>query len=143
MSNVRTLALIGLSGLGLWVVSSSQASAQGPDYVERALTRFKAALESPAPSPESGPAGTARLSSACTFNGIKLAGKVKVVDSFPDIRVKAVSSFPDLKVKKVDSFADSCGEWQFVDSFPDFKIQFVDSFPDVEVAWVESFPGLP
>jgi hypothetical protein len=48
-----------------------------------------------------------------------------------------------VKVKKVSSFADDCGEWQFVDSFPDFKIQYVDSFPDVEVAWVDSFPGLP
>ncbi|WP_052554980.1 hypothetical protein [Enhygromyxa salina] len=87
--------------------------------------------------------GTGNVSDQCTFNGIKLAGKVKVVDSFPDVRVKAVSSFPDVKVKKVTSFASDCGEWQFVDSFADFEIQYVDSFPDVEVAWVDSFPGLP
>ena len=69
----------------------------------------------------------------CTFKGIKLYGKVKVVTSFPDIKVKVVDSFPDLKVQKVTSFPDSCGKWQFVDTFPDFKIQFVDSFPDIKI----------
>ena len=40
----------------------------------------------------------------CTWNGIKLYGKVKVVTSFPDIEVKVVNSFPDLKVKKVNKY---------------------------------------
>ena len=62
------------------------------------------------------------------YNGIKLCGKVKVVKSFADIKVQVVKSFPDLKVKKVSSFPDKIGEWQFVDSFPDFTIQFVDAF---------------
>lgn len=55
--------------------------------------------------------------SSCTYNGIPLYGKVKVVNSFPDIKVKVVSSFEDLDVQKVSSFADKCGKWQFVDSF--------------------------
>lgn len=79
----------------------------------------------------------------CSLNGIKLHGKVQVVESFPDLKVQKVDSFPDLKVKKVDSFPDDCGEWQFVDSFPDFKIQYVDSFPDLKIQMVESFPGVP
>ena len=69
--------------------------------------------------------------SSCTYNGIPLYGKVKVVNSFPDIKVKVVSSFEDLDVQKVSSFADKCGKWQFVDSFPDIKIQYVNSFPGV------------
>lgn len=80
---------------------------------------------------------------SCTYNGIKLYGKVQVVTGFPDIKVKVVSSFPDLKVEKVLSFADKCGKWQFVDSFPDFKIQYVDSFPDISIEMVNSFPGVP
>ncbi len=128
MSIARSGGLIGLVGLGLWLSTTAPVRAGQPDVVE-AVTAT--------------PSGTGNVSDDCTFNGIKLAGKVKIVDSFPDIRVKAVSSFPDLKVKQVSSFADQCGEWQFVDSFPDFKIQYVDSFPDVEVAWVDSFPGLP
>ena len=76
----------------------------------------------------------------CNWNGIDLRGKVQIVESFPDIKIQVVSSFPDLKVKRVDSFPDDCGEWQFVDSFPDFKIQFVDSFPDFKIRFVESFP---
>ncbi|MFM7469606.1 MAG: hypothetical protein ACKO37_08925 [Vampirovibrionales bacterium] len=85
----------------------------------------------------------AEVGSDCSFQGIPLYGKVKVVDSFPDIKVKQVDSFQDLSVEKVSSFPDSCGQWQFVDSFPDFTIQYVDSFPDVTVRFVDSFPGLP
>lgn len=76
------------------------------------------------------------------YKGIKLCGKVKVVKSFADIKVQVVKSFPDLKVKRVTSFPDELGEWQFVDSFPDFTIQFVDSFPDIKIQYVNSFPGV-
>jgi hypothetical protein len=79
----------------------------------------------------------------CTFNGIPLYGNVQVVNSFPDIKVQVVTSFPDLRVQVVNSFPDQCGRWQFVESFPDFKIQFVESFPDIKIQYVESFPGLP
>jgi hypothetical protein len=78
----------------------------------------------------------------CTYKGIPLKGKVKVVTSFPDIKVMIVTSFPDIKVKKVTSFPDACGKWKFVESFPDFTIQYVTSFPDIKVQFVESFPGV-
>lgn len=89
------------------------------------------------------PAWAGGVSGDCSWNGIPLYGNVKVVDSFPDIKVKIVSSFPDLKVKEVNSFPDSCGKWRFVDSFPDFRVKFVNSFPDIKIKYVESFPGLP
>jgi hypothetical protein len=79
--------------------------------------------------------------SDCTFKGIKLYGRVKVVTSFPDVKVQIVSSFPDLKVQAVKSFPDRCGKWEFVDTFPDFKIQFVTSFSDIKIQYVNSFPG--
>ena len=79
----------------------------------------------------------------CSFNGIKLHGKIQFVESFPDLTIKVVESFPDLKVKIVDSFPDDCGEWQIVDSFPDIKVKIVESFPDLEIKFVESFPGIP
>lgn len=78
----------------------------------------------------------------CQWNGINLRGKVKIVDSFPDIKVEVVTSFPDLNVKKVTSFPDDCGEWEFVESFPDFTVKFVDSFPDIKIEYVDSFPGV-
>ena len=84
----------------------------------------------------------AEVGSNCTWKGIPLFGKVKVVNSFPDIEVEVVSSFPDLKVKKVNSFANSCGEWIFVESFPDFTVKFVSSFPDIKIKYVSSFPGI-
>ena len=77
----------------------------------------------------------------CYFKEHRLYGKIKIVDSFPDIKVQVVTSFPDLKVKVVDSQPTKCGEWKFVDSFPDLKIQFVNSFPDIKIQYVQSFPG--
>ena len=79
----------------------------------------------------------------CTFNSIKLFGKIQFVDSFPDMTVQVVESFPDLKVKIVNSFANDCGEWQIVDSFPDIKVKIVESFADIKIKFVESFPGIP
>jgi len=79
----------------------------------------------------------------CTFKDFPLHGKVKFVESFPDITIQIVESFPDLKVKIVNSFPDDCGEWQIVESFPDLKVKIVESFPDIKIKFVESFPGKP
>ncbi len=43
----------------------------------------------------------------------------------------------------VEAFPDKIGQWQFVESFPDFTIQFVNAFPDIKIQYVNSFPGLP
>ena len=80
--------------------------------------------------------------SNCTCKNIPLRGKVKVVNAFPDFKIKVVEAFPDIKVKRVSAFPDKCGEWQFVDAFPDFTVQFVDAFPDFKVQFVEAFPGV-
>lgn len=90
--------------------------------------------------------GTALAASAVnqdgTYKGIRLAGKVRVVEYNPDIRVQVVTSFPDLKVKVVDHFPDAIGEWQFVEYGEDFTVQFVTSFPDIRIQYVSSFPGV-
>ena len=77
------------------------------------------------------------------FKGIRLAGKVKVVKNFANIKVQVVKNFPDLKVKKVSNFPNKVGEWQFVENFPDFTIQYVDNFPDIKIQFVDNFPGVP
>ena len=79
----------------------------------------------------------------CIYKDFPLYGKVKFVESFPDIKVQIVDAFPDLKVKLVNSFPDDCGKWQIVETFPDIKIKIVDSFPDIKIKFVESFPGKP
>ncbi len=92
-----------------------------------------------------------KIPRACYYNGIFLAGKVQVVrtssgrstDRIPTFKVQRVSSFPDLKVREKSSFANNCGEWQYVTSFPDFKVRFVNSFADFKVSFVTSFPGVP
>jgi hypothetical protein len=79
----------------------------------------------------------------CAVKGVRLYGKVKVVESFPDLRVQVVDSFPGLKVQVVTAFPTTCGKWQFVDNFPDFTIQYVESFPDIKIMFVNAFPGIP
>ena len=66
----------------------------------------------------------------CTYKKMKLYGKVKFVQDFPDLKIKIVEDFPDLKV-------------QIVENFPDLKVKIVKDFPDIKVKFVESFPGLP
>ena len=82
------------------------------------------------------------INDAGYFKGIKLCGKVKVVEWNGDIKVQIVEHFPNLKVQVVDSFPDEIGQWQFVSYGEDFTIQYVDSFPDIKVQFVEHFPGV-
>ena len=76
------------------------------------------------------------------YKGIKLCGKVKVVEHFADIKVKVVESFADLRVKVVNAFPDAIGKWQFVEHGENFTVQFVESFPDIKIKYVDSFPGV-
>lgn len=89
------------------------------------------------------PRPMAAIGDDCTLGGKRLAGRVKVVDAFPDFRVKKVDAFEDLRVQWVDAFPDACGRWQQVDAFPDFTIQYVDAFPDLTIRSVDAFPGKP
>jgi hypothetical protein len=84
-----------------------------------------------------------RVDANCTYNGIKLYGKVQIVKDFPDITAEKVTYFPDLNVQKVTDFPQDCGKWQIVDNFPDFKVKFVKDFADIKIKMVDVFPGLP
>ena len=72
----------------------------------------------------------------------KLYGKVKIVDSFEDIKVKIVDAFEDVDIKIVGSFEDSCGKVRIVEQFEDVKVKIVDSFEDVKVKIVDHFEGV-
>ena len=87
-------------------------------------------------------AASSVISSDGYYKGIKLCGRVKVVDNFPDIKIQTVNVFPDLRVHVVSSLPNNIGEWQFVDSGEDFTIQFVDNFPDIKIQFVDNFPGV-
>lgn len=89
------------------------------------------------------PADAGKVDNMCSFKGIPLHGKVKKVSSHADIKVKTTKSFPDLKVQQVKHFPEKCGQWQWVEHFPDFTVQFVDAFPDITIMYVDHFPGKP
>ena len=74
-----------------------------------------------------------------TYN---LYGKVKIVDSFEDIKVKIVDSFEDADIKIVDAFEDSCGKVKIVEHFEDVKVKIVDSFEDIKIKIVDCFEGV-
>ncbi|MCX6251009.1 MAG: hypothetical protein NTX61_09665 [Bacteroidetes bacterium] len=84
-----------------------------------------------------------KIEKDCTYKGMKLYGKIKLVSNFPDIKVQIVENFPDLKVQLVENFPDDCGQWKIVENFPDLKVQIVENFPDIKVKFVDNFPGLP
>ena len=48
------------------------------------------------------------------FNGVRLAGKVRIVDYNGDFRIRVTNSFPDLDVKLVDMFPDKVGELSLI-----------------------------
>ena len=78
----------------------------------------------------------------CKCKGIPLYGKVKVVERFADFDVRIVEFGADLNVRKVTSLPLSCGEWQFVNEFPDFTIRFVDIAPDFTIRYVDFHSGV-
>ncbi|WP_430408387.1 hypothetical protein [Kordia sp.] len=80
----------------------------------------------------------------CKFEGKKLYGKIRFVESASnaDVKIKIVNSFPDLKVKLVENFADDCGEWQVVEYGEDLKVYVAENFADIKVKFVTSFPGM-
>jgi hypothetical protein len=86
-----------------------------------------------------------RIRCDCTFEGIPLFGRVQYVDEIdsPMIRVSEAVTIPDLRVQELDILAaDSCGEWQIVNDFPDFTVAIVDNFEDFEIEY-SMFPGIP
>lgn len=89
------------------------------------------------------PAPAQQNLSRCTYKGIRLYGKVEIVQAIPDLKVQVVNSGQDLDVKFVENFPDECGEWQIVNIFPDFRVQFVNIFPDLKIRLVNSSPGIP
>ena len=68
----------------------------------------------------------------------KLYGKVKIVDSFEDIKVKIVDVFEDADIKIVDAFEDTCGKVKIVEHFEDVKVKIVDSFEDIKIKIVDN-----
>lgn len=69
-------------------------------------------------------------------------GRIQLVSAFADYDVQVVDAFEDLRVQIVECFPDSCGKWQIVDNFPDYKIRLVDAFPDFTIRYVSAFPGV-
>ncbi len=78
----------------------------------------------------------------CTFKGIPLYGRVKIVTDLADFDVKIEKDLPDLDVEVVDALPNSCGRWEFVDDLPDFTIRFVDDLPDFTIRFVDALPGV-
>ncbi|MGP1514457.1 MAG: hypothetical protein ACTTJH_00670 [Bacteroidales bacterium] len=63
-----------------------------------------------------------------------LKGKVKIVDSYEDIKVKIVEDYPDLEVTVVDGYVgNECGRIMLVKDYEDIKVKIVDSYADITI----------
>ena len=76
----------------------------------------------------------------CSYKGIPLYGKVKVVNAGEDFKVRKVRSFGNLRVREV-KYPKKCGQWEFVETFEDFKIRYVDALEDFSIEFVNGLEG--
>jgi hypothetical protein len=92
------------------------------------------------------PGGVVNDQRPCEFNGHRLMGKVRIVDSFPDFNVKVMDeeNRAELRVRRLSADTPQvCGEWLIVDGLADFTVRIVDSGEDFRIVWVKEDPGIP
>ncbi len=92
------------------------------------------------------PGGVVNDQRPCEFNGHRLMGKVRIVDSFPDFNVKVMDeeNRAELRVRRLSADTPQvCGEWLIVDGLADFTVRLVDSGEDFRIVWVKEDPGIP
>jgi len=77
----------------------------------------------------------------CTCKGIKLWGKVKIVENFENFKVKIVENFEDIRID-TNNYPYKCGQWQFVNYHEDFSVKFVDYHEDFSIKFDKHFYGL-
>jgi hypothetical protein len=84
----------------------------------------------------------------CKNHTIREGNHFKVGDKFsPRVwsglpyKSKQIIFAPDIEVKQVSALPSKCGEWQLVDSHPDFTIKFVTEFPDISIKLINDFPN--
>lgn len=80
--------------------------------------------------------------SDCSYNGLPLYGKVRVVEHFGDFKIREVQHFGDLKVEVVSFAPDRCGKWEFVSIGADFTVEFVSIGEDFTIEYVTIAPGV-
>lgn len=83
-------------------------------------------LPSDSASPESG--------KGCSYDGIAMYGRVRVVSAGARFKIRIVRSNAMLQVKSVARQPANCGEWQFVSSKPNFTVQIVLSGEDFTIS---------
>ncbi len=92
------------------------------------------------------PGGVVNDQRPCEFQGHRLMGKVRIVDSFPDFNVKIMDdeNRAELRVRMLSAGRpEGCGEWQIVGGLADFTVRFVESGEDFRIAFVKDDPGIP
>lgn len=76
------------------------------------------------------------LSKNCTFNDVKIYGRVRVVEYGADFKVKIVDRDEYLSVKLVTTESpNDCGYWQMVNSSENFTVQFVEYGEDFTIRY--------
>lgn len=80
--------------------------------------------------------------SGCSYNGVPLYGKVRIVEHFGDFKVREVQHFGDLKVEMVSFAPDRCGKWELVSIGEDFIVEFVSIGEDFTIEYVTIAPGV-
>lgn len=80
--------------------------------------------------------------SNCSYNGVPLHGRVRVVEHFGDFKIREVQHFGDLRVEVVSIAPNDCGKWEYVSIGEDFTVEFVNIGEDFTVEFVNIAPGV-
>ncbi len=92
----------------------------------------KSAAPSVTPSPSD--SASPESGKSCSYGGIAMYGRVRVVSAGARFKVRIVRSNAMLQVKSVTRQPVNCGEWQFVSSRPNFTVQIVLSGEDFTIS---------
>lgn len=82
-----------------------------------------------------------KIEEDCTYKGIRLYGKVRIVYAGENLKVRIANAGEDLRVQTVNAGANSCGKWEFVTFGEDYKILFVDAGEDFVIRFDTANPG--
>lgn len=121
--------------------SSSEESDQPVQIVISSKPVQSRSSSSPLASATSSPRVSAGWN-GCSFNGVPMFGRVKVVSVGARFKIRIVGGKAALRVKGVPKLAKKCGEWQFVSATPAFTVQIVRAGEDFTVSLGTGHPGV-
>jgi hypothetical protein len=76
----------------------------------------------------------------CTYKGISMMGRIRIVDHGEDVKIRVVDRGEDVKIRLVERPALYCYEWRIVEHGEDLRVRIVDHGEDMKIRFVDYTP---